>query len=118
MDSLHLLQPQLSILEDKIYEAVIEDNEKQKEQKYMTGGPYAPWVASVWGIFETVIGSSSQKAISSLSRRRKWEVMATESAVDCSQERGTEDLESDFPWSQTKHYFIYVGWDSLRIGPN
>lgn len=51
MDSLHLLQPQLSILEDKIYEAVIADNEKQKEQKYMTGGPYAPWVASVWGIF-------------------------------------------------------------------
>lgn len=35
--------------------------------------------------------------------------MATESAVDCSQERGTEDLDSDFPWSQTKHYFIYVG---------
>lgn len=118
MDSLHLLQPQPSILEDKIYEAVIADNEKQKEQKYMTGVPYTPWVESVWGIFKTVIGSSSQKAISSLGRRRKWEFMATESAVDCSQERGTEDLDSDFLWSQTKHYFIYVGWDSLRTGPN
>lgn len=51
MDSLHLLQPQPSILEDKIYEAVIADNEKQKEQKYMTEAPYVPWLASVWGIF-------------------------------------------------------------------
>lgn len=51
MDSLHLLQTQPSILEDKIYEAVIADNEKQKEQKCMTGVPYVPWVESVWDIF-------------------------------------------------------------------
>lgn len=38
MDGLHLLQPQPNILEDEIYEAVIADNEKQKEQSYMTGG--------------------------------------------------------------------------------